>query len=231
MGLPRRFEIHADASGVAVIFPRMVRPPRRSERVGGQVTETLTVITPAEALGYLQAVAPSSLTPEGLRLIAAQSAVETAHWKAMHNWNFGNVTPYSDSEDWITQGVRNMRYDAFPNGLKGAKAMMDWLSRHGALDPASRGDYAGYMQALQNGCYLGCIGNTDPSDGHTIGQSDYDTYGANLGAIAESLRGVTPVPPGFFSAHPTLKMGLKILGGVAAALGAAVGGGYVASRV
>ena len=157
-----------------------------------------TPLTPGQALGVLEAALPSGFTRTGVLMVAAQSAVETAHWGAMYGWNFGNVTP---SANQLAQGANyfehpetgSMRYLAFKNPLDGARAMTAWLQSHGVYQAAELGDLAGYMQALQNGSYLGTVGLVDGS-GHTVSQDDYTAYGADIASIANELANVAAVP-------------------------------------
>jgi hypothetical protein len=162
----------------------------------GQVANVLTPLTPGQALGaLLLAGCPSG----GLTMVGAQSAVETAGWKSMHNWNFGNVTPtaaqVSGGTPWMTQNVKNMKYLAFGDPVSGAKAMVAWLSARGLLTFATQGNLQGYMGQLQTSCYLGCVGNTDPSTGIAISANDYSNYQAGISSWMSKLNGVTPVPP------------------------------------
>ena len=71
------------------------------------------------------------------------------------------------------------------------------LSENLRVDRAAQllelGDLAGYMQALQNGSYLGTVGLVDGS-GHTVSQDDYTAYGADIASIANELANVAAVP-------------------------------------
>jgi hypothetical protein len=164
------------------------------------VAATLTPLASDQAMGAIQAALPigTSVGQAGLALIAAQSATETGWWAAMYNWNFGNVTPTPTQQttgDYFQHAnTGSMMYRSFPDPISGAKAMLDWLSSHGALAAAEAGDLDGYMAALQAGSYLGTIGLTDGS-GHTVTQSDYDTYRANIASISAQLMLVTPISP------------------------------------
>lgn len=176
------------------------------------VATVTTTLTPAQAMGAIRDALPSGASQTAIALIAAQSATETNHWQAMHNWNFGNVTPtqaqLAAGADWMDQGLP-MQYLSFPNADAGAAAMVGWLSSHGLLAAAEAGDLSSYMAGLERDCYLGCVGLTDPT-GHTVAQSDYDSYQADIASIMAALQGVTPVsPPGGRSSR-------TILGAIAA---------------
>jgi len=191
----------------------------------GQVATVKTPLSAAQALGSVLAAAPG-LSRTALDMIAAQSAVETAAWKAMNNYNFGNVTPTQSQlaagVPWMDQGIHGMKYIAFPDPVSGAQAMLGWLSSHGLLAYAQNGDLDGYMAKLRAGCYLGCIGNTDPT-GHTVSQTDYDNYRAGIASYMSKLSGVTPVTPpmpvatSLPSTVPPWLVALGILGAGAAA--------------
>jgi hypothetical protein len=169
---------------------------------GVQVPNVATPMPPAQALGSLLA---AGCPQSALLMVAAQSAVETAEWGSMrgwtngfHNFNFGNVTPsaaqLAAGIRWMNQNVPGMKYIAYADPISGAKGMLGWLSAHGLLAPAAAGDLTGYMAQLRAGCYLGCIGLTDPT-GHTISQTDYDNYQAGISTWMSKLSGVVPAPP------------------------------------
>jgi hypothetical protein len=157
-----------------------------------------TVMTPARALGVLQAALPTAFTRQGLDLVAAQSAVETAHWSEMYGYNFGNVTPTAAE---LAAGANyfqhpqtgDMKYLAFSNPLKGAQKMTDWLQSHGLYTAAQAGDLDSYMAGLQAGSYLGTVGLVDGS-GHTVSQDDYTNYRNAIASIMGQLSNVTPTP-------------------------------------
>lgn len=170
-------------------------PPASS----GSVPMTATPLSVASALAVLDEAMPPGHTREGLNLVAAQSALETSWWgsrdgKGFYNFNFGNVTPLGTQPYWSTPSIKGMRYRSFSNAPAGAAAFVGWLASHGALMAASAGDVAGYMAALKKGCYLGCIGRTDPSTGKPITEADYDAYQAGIESIMATLAKVTPLP-------------------------------------
>jgi len=181
-----------------------------------QVATVLTTLTPAQALGAVQAALPVGTSRTAVNLIAAQSAVETAGWASMHNWNMGNVTPtpaQAASGDWMDQGLP-MKYIAYPDPISGAKGMIGWLTSHGLIASAEAGDLDSYINGLQSGCYLGCVGNTDPT-GHTVSQADYDNYRAGIASWIAKLQGVTPVsPPGAWQRYVIPGLALAAAGAV-----------------
>jgi len=163
----------------------------------GQVTRQRTTLSPGQAMG---ALILGGCPATAVRMVAAQSAVETFAWKSMFNWNMGNVTPSQQQVNagisWITYpNIRNMRYVAYSSPIGGAQAMVGWLSAHGALSYASSGDLNGYMGRLQAACYLGCVGNVDPSTGQPVGSTEYANYRAGIAGYMQKFANVVPVPP------------------------------------
>ena len=88
----------------------------------------------------------------------ALSALETASWKALWNHNVGNVTT-SAAHDWYYNPhvTGDLKFAAFPTLGAGCLAEMHWLSAHGGLVAADAGDYEGFMNVLEKGCYAGCV--------------------------------------------------------------------------
>jgi hypothetical protein len=167
-------------------------------------------------------------------MVGAQSAVETAGWgsvtgRGFNNWNAGNTTPSASQLAagiaWMTQGVANMKYLAFPDPVSGARSMVQWVTSHGLLPYAEANDLAGYTARLQAGCYLGCVGNTDPSTGHPITQQAYTNYQAGIAGWMQRLANVIPVAPSM-PATPTTLATAFLLGSATLAAGA-VGAFYV----
>jgi len=188
----------------------------------GQVATVLTKSTPAKALGAILYVLPSGSTRTAANMIAAQSAIETANWKSMHNWNMGNTTPspaqVKAGISWMNQGLP-MQYIAFPDIVAGSRDMVNWLSRRGALPYANSGDLAGYMARLQASCYLGCIGNTDPT-GHTVTAADYSGYQSGIATRMATLATVTPEMPSWWEILSPFDIALGTTALAAAAVGA-----------
>ena len=186
----------------------------------GQVANTKTPLTYGQALGALLA---AGCPRSAVLMVAAQSAVETAAWKSMVQWNMGNVTPsaaqLAAGISWMTQGVPNMKYIAYPDAVSGAKGMLGWIQSHGLLPYAEAGDLAGYAAKLQAGCYLGCVGNIDPSNGKPITQQAYASYEAGISSWMSKLSGVAPVVPpmpnGFWQKALIAAASLTVAGAVA----------------
>lgn len=235
--LGRKFELRVHAPGVVTRHPYACAPCLHAQAAqltgqtgSNQVATVNTPLTYAQALGALQAVMPNA-TWAGVVMAAAQSAVETAHWTSMHNYNFGNVTPTTAQVNagtpWMDQGISGMKYISYPDPISGAQGMVGWLQGHGLLTAANNGDLASYMVGLENGSYLGTIGLTDPT-GHTVSQTDYDNYQAGIQTWMNNLQNVTPVAPpmpgsGLLSGLGSFGKGAAaVLGGAAAVVGGVV---------
>ena len=195
---------------------------RNSALKMGQVATVLTKSTPAKALGAILYVLPSGSTRTAANMIAAQSAIETANWKSMHNWNMGNVTPsqgqISAGISWMNQNLP-MKYIAFSDIVAGSRAMVNWIIARGALPAANSGDLVGYMSKLQASCYLGCIGNTDPT-GHTVTAADYAGYQSGIASRMSTLATVTPEMPSWWEVLSPADIALGTTAVAAAAVGA-----------
>lgn len=119
----------------------------------------------------------------------AQSAVETAHWKAMWNFNPGNYThDPRDSYDWFHIGhnalgeASKLAFRSYGSLGDGCRDLVHWLKTHGALAPADAGDVPGYVAKLKAGWYVG----SDPAV--------YPKYQTAIAAIVEQYKAVTPTP-------------------------------------
>lgn len=158
-----------------------------------QVQFVRTKLTAAQALGVIQQALGQNASDAALRMVGAQSSVETAGWQSMANWNFGNITVHDpNTSNWMYQGSNPRHFAAYPDPLTGASAMIRWLSNTGLLPYALAGDLDGYAIKLAKAGYLGYIGLTDAS-GHTVTQTDYDQYKAGIAAQMAKLAGVSPV--------------------------------------
>ena len=187
----------------------------------GQVAYVRTVLTQGQALGALLF---GGCPQAALLMVGAQSAVETAGWKACANWNFGNVTPSTAQVNagisWMAQqgnGTQGLKYIAFPDAVSGARAMVNWLNTRGLLSYAIANDLPGYISRLEATCYLGCVGATSPA-GITVSTTDYSNYEAGISSWMKKLAGVIPVtPPGV--GLPWVDVALVTVGVAAASVG------------
>lgn len=138
----------------------------------------------------------------------ALSANETDQWRAMWNWNVGNVTTSSDSVAWfynphVTAGLKFRSFDGI---LPGAVAMLKTLDRHGGIVAADAGDQVAWQSALDG--YLG--GGTYPS---------LKTLIARLDSVQPEGGNENIAPPATSSRRPviTLASGVGLVALTAAA--------------
>ena len=181
-----------------------------------QVAKRQTPATPAVVLGamaYAYKKVTGQLPPNfySILLPTAQSALETSKWRAMWNYNAGNVaTAHPETDDWMDLGV-GLRFKAYKNLGDGCVDMMKWLAQHNCLAAAASGDAGAFTQALAVGCYAGCVGQP--------GAVDYSKYAAGIYDLAKEFSSVTPTPygPGLgWLASFGLGLGIVSAAGVAA---------------
>lgn len=153
-----------------------------------QVDAVQTPSTPSQVGGALVRAYRSVLgvdppTRESWVLPLAQAAVETAHFQGgLWNNNIGNITSGQPSaEDWMLLPGNGLRFRSYPTLDAGAASLISWLNHHGAIAAADEGNVAGYVAALQKGCYVGC----DPGV--------YPGYQANIESYARQYGAVIPV--------------------------------------
>lgn len=140
-----------------------------------------TVLTPEDAMQFLIEAHEKCIggEPGGalLWILSAQSALETAQWKACWNNNFGNIrgqwhgmwTSFrageieGGHEVILEPGLNNM-FRAYPDAETGAEDFVSFLgvashppepNRYQyAWDAACRGDEAAYVEGLRRGGYF-----------------------------------------------------------------------------
>jgi hypothetical protein len=98
---------------------------------GGQVPAKKTPLTRAQAKAALKAAMASVLgrapTPAELKMLVAQSDLETRGWAAMWNWNFGNLVVGSTGAPWfMIPSDTTHKYHSFGNATEGA---LYWVGR------------------------------------------------------------------------------------------------------
>jgi hypothetical protein len=128
-----------------------------------QIDARLTPTTPEAVAGamvwaYRQVVGMAPPSDSSWRLPLAQSALETANWSQLFNYNAGNVTTaHPDTDDWYYNPhvTVDLKFHAFPTLGQGCITMMSWLKNHGAIPSADAGDAEAYRQALIAGGYAG----------------------------------------------------------------------------
>jgi hypothetical protein len=183
-----------------------------------QVAAERTTLTPAQALGVLaEALGPDRAA---LPMVAAQSAVETGHWKAMWHWNFGNVTADASS-DYQILPKNQLHFKVYGSPQEGARDYIAWLRRRGILDYAIRGDLPGYIAHLKSAGYLGFVGRTAPG-GHVVSDKDYDDYASGIAGLIRSFETMRPEPIARAVVRSGSTRGRAIVTAAAIAVGAAV---------
>lgn len=142
-------------------------------------------------------------TANAARMLAAQSALETAGWRAMWNWNLGNLTAASDASSWVQQSSSNsLHFLAYDSIQAGAADFVSYVARRGLLQYANVGDLNGYVAMAQRIPY--CPGVST------------EVYAAGMEVWLTRFGGKLPVP----SAGTPLAYGALALGGGILALGA-----------
>lgn len=178
----------------------LAAPP---DHTGGssEVPPTLTPVTQGQVLGAIQQawrnVTGEDAEWDGIVILAAQAAEETAGFAKLYGYNLGNITHSpGDGYDYNHRPevpVASMVFRVYPDLESGATDLVEWAIRHGAQDAIQNGDLPSYMNALQAGCYLGCVGNETPTG--TVTQGNYDQYQASIQAWMSRLENVAPETP------------------------------------
>ena len=114
------------------------------------------------------------------RIVAAQSALETAGWTGgMWNYNLGNIT--TTSSDYVTEPGNSLHFKAYGSLWAGAIDLVNYLNAHGVLGYAVQGDLTGYVQRLQA---IGYAGSTN-----------YAAYQSGMQSWLTKLANIRPSPP------------------------------------
>jgi hypothetical protein len=82
----------------------------------------------------------------------AQSALETAHWTAMWNYNAGNITT---TGDYIVLPGNSRHFKPYDTLGAGCLDMVHWLNSHHVMRYADSGDLGGYVDQLKATNYAG----------------------------------------------------------------------------
>jgi hypothetical protein len=106
------------------------------------------------------------------------------------------------------------RFRAYATLGDGATDQMTWLAKHGCIPFADANDLAGYVQALQNACYVGC-----PPEGNM------SSYQAGIASAMNKYNGIVPVPYVESPLRSLTNTGALLIGGALVAL--AAGTAYV----
>lgn len=136
------------------------------------MTQVSAELTPSDAptvagafiYAYQQIFGQSPPRTESWLYPLCVSALETARWTAMYNWNAGNVTDGTchgrvrgDVGTYRNPHVTDaLNFSAFSSLGAGAIAEIATLSCMGAMHAADAGDLGSFQYALETGCYAGC---------------------------------------------------------------------------
>lgn len=104
---------------------------------------TLTRATAGEVLAALRA---AQCPPSALYWAAAQSALETATWSAMWNWNVGNIT--TKGRVYVLLPGLGQHFAAYASLEAGARAFVGYLDSHHVLEATSLEDYCARLDAI-----------------------------------------------------------------------------------
>lgn len=148
--------------------PAEAEPAREYDPMGGtRFKRTPTPVSTARARGAIRAafceVFGAAPSPNQLRLLTAHSDLETDGWRAMHNFNFGNVITGGVDRDHFLQLVPefvdgawvrvNQKFRSYSRASEGAADWLRQLERNWpeALDVAKTGNAGAYASALKRG--------------------------------------------------------------------------------
>jgi len=113
--------------------PRAVRGVLDDGRSGVEGPATLTPTSHTEAFrllgGAFEDASGTRPSADALAMLAAQSAVETAGWKKMHRWNFGNITTKTGPFFRLVNDTAH-KYRIYQSAEDGARALVELLRDH-----------------------------------------------------------------------------------------------------
>jgi len=162
-----------------------------------------TVRTPASAADVLRAIMDAGVSQSAAYMLAAQSALETAGWSGMWNWNLGNITT---TGDYVLLPGNGLHFKAYGSLSEGAADFVSYLASHGVTPYAESGDLDGYVGRLQ------AI--------HYAGDADYTAYENGMRSWMQKLGAVAPSM--FLTSQAVLASSL-LVGGLAVAWGVSEG--------
>lgn len=125
----------------------------------GQVKATRTPLSRQDAEATLRSALQATLgrapSSAELKMLAAQSDLETRGWQALWNWNFGNLT--TSAPPFFKLSGIELKFRAYPSAADGAKAMVQLLAKKypKAFALLGSGDTQKYASALKEVGYFG----------------------------------------------------------------------------
>lgn len=132
----------------------------------------------SRTLGHAQdvyaALKAAGLPDAAVRMVAAQSAFETAGWSGLWDWNLGNITQPIASQA-VYQPGNDLPFAKYVDIAAGARALVELLTRSypDAIPAAVANDLHRYVLALKAGGYAG--------------NANYDAYEAGMARYMGSL--------------------------------------------
>lgn len=145
-----------------------------------QVEAIRTPLEPEQAIQVLSAALEGELgrppTIAELKMVVAQSSLETARWQKMWNWNFGNSVAVSDQPYFVLRQKVVHRFRPFASSWQGATYYVALLRRRfsNAWQLLGSGDPVAYAYALRAQNYY---------------EGDAAPYGRDLLAVYNRLGG------------------------------------------
>lgn len=187
-----------------------------------QVQRVLTRSTATEVLGamswaYRRVTGVVPPTFYSILLPTAQSALETSSWRAMWNWNAGNVTTADGVKDsWISltdiaSSTSGLKFKAYKDLGAGCEDMLRFLAKHNILQLATNGDIGAYVNGLAAAWYAGKPG--------APGSADYGAYASTMMGLANQFKSTIPTP---YGRNLSIAASLGIGAAVVTVIGAAV---------
>jgi hypothetical protein len=132
----------------------------------------------------------------------AQSAVETAHWTEMLNFNTGYVT---GGATWFysPKVTVPLQFTSYPSLGAGAMGQLHWLANHKAMSQADANNLPGFIAAIQAAGYAG--------------NANYSAYQADMQAYMNEYASLQPSAYWEFTPGVIAAIALGIVGVSAAA--------------
>ncbi len=139
-----------------------------------QVPAIRTPLAPSQALELITSALQAELgrepTAAEIKMLLAQTALETDHWQKMFNWNFGNSVASSGAPFFTLRQASVHRFRPFSSAWQGVTYFVALIRRRfaQAWSLLGSGDPVAYAYALKAGNYY---------------EGSPDGYGADMAAL------------------------------------------------
>jgi hypothetical protein len=133
--------------------------------------------TPVHPSDVLAALRDAGVPEAAVRMVAAQSAFETAYWTGLWEYNLGNIVQPDTSKPFVMQPGNSLPFRTYATLAAGAVDYVALLTRLGVIQHASEGDLDGYVAALKAAGYAGPDANYDA---YKAGMARYMTQLASV---------------------------------------------------